>query len=260
MEEVLFGRESAERGVEPGLFERAHTGILFFDEVADMPVGTQSKILRVLVDQSFQRVGGANTVRVDVRVLSASTRDLAREVQAGRFRTELFHRLNVVPVAVPGLEARREDIPELAQTFLDELTATQGLPARRLSPEAEAQLQTMRWPGNVRQLRNTLERALILGSGQGPIEPEELVLDLPANGAAANGMLGSAFAGLALREAREMFEREYLVAQINRFGGNISRTASFVGMERSALHRKLKSLNVIPAGRSERSEDAAVHA
>jgi two-component system nitrogen regulation response regulator NtrX len=260
MEEVLFGRETPERGVEPGLFERAHTGILFFDEVADMPVGTQSKILRVLVDQSFQRVGGANTVRVDVRVISATTRDLAREVQAGRFRTELYHRLNVVPVAVPGLEQRREDIPELARSFLDDLNASQGLPARALAPEAEAQLQTMRWPGNVRQLRNTLERALILGPEQGPIEPEELVLDMPQNGTSANGMLGAAFAGLALREAREMFEREYLVAQINRFGGNISRTASFVGMERSALHRKLKSLNVIPAGRSERSEEAEAHA
>jgi len=260
MEEVLFGRESAERGVEPGLFERAHTGILFFDEVADMPVGTQSKILRVLVDQAFQRVGAANTVRVDVRVISATTRDLAREVQAGRFRTELYHRLNVVPVAVPGLESRREDIPELARTFLEELNAIQGLPLRALAPEAEAQLQTMRWPGNVRQLRNTLERALILGAEGGPIEPEELVLDMPHNGAAANGMLGAAFAGLALRDAREMFEREYLVAQINRFGGNISRTASFVGMERSALHRKLKSLNVIPAGRSERTEEAEAHA
>ena len=224
-----------------------------------MPPGTQSKILRVLVDQAFQRVGGANTVRVDVRVISATTRDLAREVQAGRFRTELFHRLNVVPISVPGLEARREDIPELARHFLEELSHGQGLPLRVLSPEAEAQLQTMRWPGNVRQLRNALERALILGPDNGAIEPEELVLDLPTNGAAANGMLGAAFAGLALREAREMFEREYLIAQINRFGGNISRTANFVGMERSALHRKLKSLNVISAGRTDRDEEAAAH-
>ena len=260
MEEVLFGRESPERGIEPGLFERAHTGILFFDEVADMPPGTQSKILRVLVDQAFQRVGGASTVRVDVRVISATTRDLAREVQAGRFRTELFHRLNVVPVGVPGLEARREDIPELAAYFLEELTVSQGLPARALAPESEAQLQTMRWPGNVRQLRNTLERALILGSEAGPIEPEELALEAAPHGSAASGMLGAAFAGLGLREAREMFEREYLVAQINRFGGNISRTANFVGMERSALHRKLKSLNVISAGRSDRAEEAEAHA
>ena len=166
----------------------------------------------------------------------------------------------MVPVGVPGLEARREDIPELARRFLEELNAAQGLPQRALAPEAEAQLQTMRWPGNVRQLRNTLERALILGPDHGPIEPEELVLEAPPNGAAASGMLGAAFAGLALREAREMFEREYLVAQINRFGGNISRTANFVGMERSALHRKLKSLNVISAGRSERTEEAEAHA
>ena len=256
MEEVLFGRESLERGVEPGLFERAHTGVLFFDEVADMPPGTQSKILRVLVDQSFQRAGGSDTVRVDVRVISATTRDLAREAAAGRFRTELFHRLNVVPITVPPLEARREDIPELSKHFLGELNTIQGLPHRALSSEAEAQLQTMRWPGNVRQLRNTLERALILGSEGGPIEPEELSVDAQPNGAATGGMLGASFAGLALREAREMFEREYLIAQINRFGGNISRTASFVGMERSALHRKLKSLNVISAGRAGRTEDA----
>ena len=260
MEEVLFGREGSERGVEPGLFERAHTGILFFDEVADMPQGTQSKILRVLVDQAFQRVGGTDTVRVDVRVLSATTRDLAKEVASGRFRTELFHRLNVVPVTVPGLEARREDIPLLAGHFLEELNSSQGLPQRSLSPEAEAQLQTMRWPGNVRQLRNTLERALILGADHGPIQPEELANESSANGAAPGGGLGSAFAGLALREAREVFEREYLVAQINRFGGNISRTASFVGMERSALHRKLKSLNVISAGRNVRAEEAEENA
>jgi two-component system, NtrC family, nitrogen regulation response regulator NtrX len=250
MEEVLFGRETAE-GIEPGLFERAHTGVLFFDEVADMPPGTQAKILRVLSDQAFQRVGGSDTVRVDVRVISATTRDLQRDVAEGRFRTELYHRLAVVPIEVPGLEARREDIPLLARHFLAELSETQGLAPRRLSLEAEAQLQTMRWPGNVRQLRNTLERALILGPDSGLIEPEELVTDLAAGN--ANGypsLLGGAFAGLALREAREMFEREYLLAQINRFGGNISRTASFVGMERSALHRKLKSLNVISAGRN----------
>ena len=166
----------------------------------------------------------------------------------------------MVPISVPGLEARREDIPELARHFLEELNAGQGLPHRALSPEAEAQLQTMRWPGNVRQLRNTLERALILGPDHGAIEPEELVLEAPPNGAAGRGMLGAAFAGLALREAREMFEREYLVAQINRFGGNISRTASFVGMERSALHRKLKSLNVIAAGRASGAEEAEAHA
>ena len=260
MEEVLFGRESAERGVEPGLFERAHSGVLYFDEVSDMPLGTQSKILRVLVDQAFQRVGGSDTVRVDVRVISATSRDLAKDVASGRFRTELYHRLNVVPVNVPGLESRREDIPEMARHFLNDLNVEHGLPARDLTAEASAQLQTMRWPGNVRQLRNTLERALILGPDSGDIEPEELVAESPSNGAAPGGLLGATFAGLALREAREMFEREYLVAQINRFGGNISRTANFVGMERSALHRKLKSLNVISAGRNGRTENAEEHA
>ena len=260
MEEVLFGRDTPERGVEPGLLERANSGTLFFDEVADMPPGTQSKILRVLVDQAFQRVGGSDTVRVDVRVISATTRDLEDEVASGRFRTELYHRLNVVPVVVPGLEMRREDIPELAEHFLKELNETQGLPLRPLTSESEAQLQTMAWPGNIRQLRNTLERAVILGASRGQIEPEELVAKSPTGGEESQALLGSAFAGLPLREAREMFEREYLLAQINRFGGNISRTASFVGMERSALHRKLKSLNVIGAGRGSRVEDAHEHA
>jgi two-component system, NtrC family, nitrogen regulation response regulator NtrX len=262
MQDVLFGRETGGE-VEPGLFERAHTGVLFFDEVADMPSGTQSKILRVLVEQTFQRVGGGDLVRVDVRVVSATTRDLEGEVAAGRFRTELFHRLNVVPIAVPGLEARRDDIPELARHFLSELNGAQGLPLRPLSPEAEAQLQTMRWPGNVRQLRNTLERALILGPETGPISPEELIVEGAGDGGrggGAGGAIGSAFAGLGLREAREMFEREYLLAQINRFGGNISRTASFVGMERSALHRKLKSLNVITSTRNGRVEHAEDYA
>jgi two-component system, NtrC family, nitrogen regulation response regulator NtrX len=260
MEEVLFGRDTPERGVEPGLLERASTGTIFFDEVADMPPVTQSKILRVLVEQAFQRVGGTDMVRVDVRVISATTRDLEAEVQAGRFRTELYHRLNVVPVAVPGLELRREDIPALAAHFLVELNETQGLPLRRLSPESEAQLQTMHWPGNVRQLRNMLERALIMGRECGHIEPEELSGDGAVGDGSEASLLGAAFAGLPLREARETFEREYLMAQISRFGGNISRTASFVGMERSALHRKLKSLNVISAGRSHRNEEAEEHA
>ncbi len=259
MEETLFGRETPE-GIEPGLFERAHNGILFFDEVADMPPGTQAKILRVLVDQAFQRVGGANTVRVDVRVISATTRDLPREVAEGRFRTELYHRLAVVPIEVPGLDTRREDIPLLARHFLAELNETQGLPLRQLSPEAEAQLQTIHWPGNVRQLRNMLERALILGAEGGAIEPEEVISDTHnGSGTPAVGFIGGAFAGLPLREAREMFEREYLLAQISRFGGNISRTANFIGMERSALHRKLKSLNVI-SSRNGRSEEVEEHA
>ena len=254
MEEVLFGRETAERGVEPGLLEQAHGGVVYFDEVGDMPAGTQGKILRVLTEQQFTRAGGADKVRVDLRVISSTTRDLPGEIRAGRFRQELFDRLNVVPIAVPPLSERREDIPELTRYFVDWFHRTQGLPARVLSSEAEAMLQTMPWPGNIRQLRNIIERVLILGEGGGPIEARELPgLEPSGQGSGGESMiLGGTIATLPLREARELFEREYLLTQINRFGGNISRTANFVGMERSALHRKLKSLGVVTGAKSGR--------
>ena len=249
VEAVLFGRESAERGVEPGLLEQAHEGVLYFDEVADMPLGTQSKILRVLVEQAFTRIGGTEKVRVDIRVISSTNRDLAHEIRAGRFREELFHRLNVVPVAVPSLEERRDDIPALAAHFIGALNRSQGLPMRELSPETAALLQTMPWPGNVRQLRNVVERILILGDGTGPIEPSELPAPNDGNAGGGDLSLSGSLASLPLREARELFERQYLMTQINRFGGNVSRTAAFVGMERSALHRKLKSLSVVTTAR-----------
>ena len=245
MEEVLFGRETADRGVEQGLLEQAHGGVVYFDEVADMPLGTQSKILRVLVDQQFTRLNGSDKVRVDLRVISSTTRDLRKEINHGRFRQELYDRLNVVPIAVPSLEERREDIPELTKHFVDLFHRTQGLPSRALSTEAEAMLQTMQWPGNVRQLRNVIERVLILGDSGGAIEARELPGQENAAEIGGRMVLGGAMATLPLREARELFEREYLLTQIGRFGGNISRTASFVGMERSALHRKLKSLGVV---------------
>jgi two-component system, NtrC family, nitrogen regulation response regulator NtrX len=252
MEEVLFGRETAERGVEQGLLEQAHGGVVYFDEVADMPLGTQSKILRVLTEQQFARVGGGDKVRVDLRVISSTTRDLRNEIASGRFRQELYDRLNVVPIAVPALHDRREDIPELTRAFIETLHKTQGLPNRSLSPDAEAMLQTMPWPGNVRQLRNVIERVLILGEGSGQIEARELPgQETPADGD-GKLVLSGAMATLPLREARELFEREYLLTQINRFGGNISRTASFVGMERSALHRKLKSLGVVSTAKGGR--------
>ena len=250
MEEVLFGRETPERGVEQGLLEQAHGGMVYFDEVADMPMGTQSKILRVLVDQQFQRVGGTDKVRVDLRVISSTSRDLQAAITADTFRQELFHRLNVVPIDVPSLEDRREDIPVLAEFFIGLFNRDQGLPAREISEEAQALLQTMPWPGNVRQLKNVIERVLILGDGTGAIEARELpAQDEPAVDE-GRVVLSGALATLPLREARELFEREYLLTQINRFGGNISRTATFVGMERSALHRKLKSLGVVTSNKS----------
>ncbi|PZQ99605.1 MAG: sigma-54-dependent Fis family transcriptional regulator [Cereibacter sphaeroides] len=250
MEEVLFGRESTERGIEQGLLEQAHGGVVYFDEVAEMPLGTQSKILRVLVEQQFARAGGTDKVRVDLRVISSTTRDLKSEIAAGHFRQELYDRLNVVPIPVPSLEERREDIPELARHFIGMFHRSQGLPLRDLTSEAEAMLQTMHWPGNVRQLRNVMERVLILGESTGPIEARELPGRDETNEGEGRVVLGGALATLPLREARELFEREYLLTQINRFGGNISRTASFVGMERSALHRKLKSLGVVTTSKA----------
>lgn len=250
MEEVLFGRESAERGVEPGLLEQANGGVVYFDEVADMPMGTQSKILRVLVDQSFTRVGGSDAQKVDLRVISSTSKDLAVEIEAERFRQELYHRLNVVPIDVPSLEDRREDIPVLAEHFIAEFNESQGLPLRAVSGEAVALMQTMTWPGNVRQLKNLIERVLILGDGNGEIEAKELPGNETPSEDEGRVVLSGALATLPLREAREAFEREYLLTQINRFGGNISRTATFVGMERSALHRKLKSLGVVTSNKA----------
>ena len=250
MEEVLFGREHTDRPTQAGVFERAHGGTLFIDEVGDMPYGTQSKILRVLIDQAFTRLGGTATVRVDVRVISATNRELQREINEGRFREDLYHRLNVVPIDVPTLERRREDIPELANRFLEMFAREQGLARRKLSDGAIAALQTRDFPGNVRQLRNMMEQILIMG-GDGP---EIAAGELPNANQRDTGESGLSgvmrmVASLPLREARELFEREYLIAQINRFGGNISRTASFVGMERSALHRKLKLLGVVTTSR-----------
>ena len=249
MDLELFGEEG--EGGRPrkiGVFERAHGGDLYLDEVADMPRETQGRILRVLVEQRFRRVGGDQDVQVDVRVISSTSRDLRALIQQGLFREDLFHRLNVVPVHVPGLTERREDIAELVDYFIERISDASGLPRRRLTEDAIATLQVHDWPGNVRQLRNNVERMLILASGD-PAEPITAEM-LPAEVAAAGdvGAVGSErILARPLRDAREVFEREYLNAQIVRFGGNISRTASFIGMERSALHRKLKSLGVAPA-------------
>jgi two-component system nitrogen regulation response regulator NtrX len=257
MEEVLFGRESGDQNRAQGLLEQAHGGVIYFDEVADMPLVTQSKILRVLVDQKFQRVGGNDQIKVDLRVLSSTSCDLEVEIAERRFREELYHRLNVVPVEVPTLEERREDIPELVEHFVEHFNQTQGLNMRKLSDDAATLLQTLPWPGNIRQLKNVIERILILSDGTGPISADEIPTDKQkSEGANDGGGMSANWATLPLREAREAFEREYLITQINRFGGNISKTANFVGMERSALHRKLKSLGVVSGNKSKSAEEA----
>jgi two-component system nitrogen regulation response regulator NtrX len=251
----LFGEEGHDgRPRKIGVFERAHGGTLYLDDVGDMPRESQSRILRVLVEQRFRRVGGEQDVQVDVRVVTSTSRDLKLEITEGRFREDLFHRLNVVPIRVPPLSERREDIAELVDYFIETLSASQGLPRRRLGEDAIAVLQVHPWPGNVRQLRNNVERLLILATGDldQPISADMLPQEVAATG--GSGMGTERTIALPLREAREVFEREYLAAQIMRFGGNISRTAAFIGMERSALHRKLKSLGVSPSRGGEEDE------
>jgi two-component system, NtrC family, nitrogen regulation response regulator NtrX len=248
MEVELFGVEpNGEHARKTGALEEAHGGTLFIDEIGDMPRETQNKILRVLVDQTFQRQGGTAKVNVDVRIISSTARNLEEEIAAGRFREDLYHRLSVVPIRVPPLSERREDIPELIDYFMDQISAATGLPKRQIGQDAMAVLQSHVWPGNVRQLRNNVERVMILAGG-GPeviitadMLPQDVGSMVPAMPTSNNG---EHIMGLPLREAREVFERDYLMAQISRFSGNISRTAEFVGMERSALHRKLKALGV----------------
>ena len=249
MEIELFGVD-ATNGSETrktGALEEAHGGTLFVDDVADLPRESQNKILRVLVDQTFQRVGGGTKISVDVRIVSSTTRNLELAIAEGNFREDLYHRLSVVPIRVPPLSERREDIPELVDYFMDQISQATGLPKRKIGEDAMAVLQSHNWPGNVRQLRNNIERLMILAGGDPdavlsasmlPPDVGSMVPTMP------NGNGGDHLMGLPLRDAREVFEREYLVAQISRFGGNISRTAEFVGMERSALHRKLKALGI----------------
>lgn len=244
VESELFGEESDGKAPKIGLFEQAHTGTLLLDEISDMPMAVQTRILRVLVDQRFRRRNGRDDVTVDVRVISTSARDLRAEISAGRFREDLYYRLNVVPVDVPALDRRREDIPDLVNYFVRRVADATGLQPRPFSEDAVAVLQASEWPGNVRQLRNVVERLLILTNGEppGPITAQHLPGDAKGGGASATGSMQ--MISMSLRDAREHFEREYLAMQITRFGGNVSRTAQFIGMERSALHRKLKALGV----------------
>ncbi len=246
VEEELFGVEDSGDLVRPGLLEQAHGGTLFLDEIADMPVATQARILRVLTDQSFSRIGGTRIVKVDVRVVSATSRDLAHEITEGRFREDLYYRLNVVPVLIPALSERREDIPALVEHFMAHYAAERRVPTPEIAADAMVALQSYDWPGNVRQLRNVVERTIILAPGDriGRIDLDLLPAEVLGDQGDIGGGSGGAIMGAPLREARETFEREYLRVQIRRFSGNISRTASFIGMERSALHRKLKLLGI----------------
>lgn len=248
METELFGSEEGDDVARTvGTFEQADGGTLLLDEVADMPIETQGKIVRVLQEQTFQRVGGSRQVAVDVRVIASTNKNLREEMAAGRFREDLYYRLSVVPISVPPLIVRPDDIPALVSHFMDRAQAIAGLPPRVIAEDAMAALQSYSWPGNVRQLRNVVEWILIM-AGDTPDEPVRIDMLPPeicgVTPAALRWEEGGEVMGLPLRDARDLFEKEYLKAQISRFGGNVSRTASFVGMERSALHRKLKSLGV----------------
>ena len=251
MDAVLFGQEGKNRSHSAGLLEQANGGTIYLDEVADMPLTTQSKLLRVLVDQSFSRMGGVDMVKTDFRVISSTSQNLEQAIEERAFKDELFHRLNVVPVIVPSLAERSEDIPVIAQHFLQFFHETQGHPLRDLTYDAAGLLQTMAWPGNIRQLANVMERILILSDETGPIAVDQIPVENKEKpDSQETAAISPSLASLPLREAREAFEREYLMTQIKRFSGNISKTANFVGMERSALHRKLKSLGVVNSGKS----------
>lgn len=247
METELFGVEASDgREAKVGALEEAHMGTLFLDEVGEMPRDTQNKILRVLVEQKFERVGGNKKVEVDVRVLSSTSIDLEERIAEGQFREDLFHRLAVVPIQVPSLADRREDIAELIKSFMAQIESQSGVKACVIGDEAMAVLEAHSWPGNLRQLRNNVERLMILSRGDDgeAVTADHLPGEISDMLPKTPGVGDDHIMSLQLRDAREVFERDYLLAQITRFGGNISRTATFVGMERSALHRKLKSLGI----------------
>lgn len=257
MESELFGIEQNGTVVKTGLLEQAHKGTLLLDEVGDMPLPTQAKILRVLTDQTFTRVHGGHNVQVDVRVLSTTSHDIRALIAEKKFREDLYHRLNVVPLAVPSLAERREDIPLLAEEFMKTAAQATGRSPVKMSEDALAAMQAYNWPGNVRQLKNVVERLLILGqTGSKSIGMEQLPRDV--NGSPAleeEAGQSKPLMSVPLRQAREAFERQYLTIQINRFSGNVSRTATFIGMERSALHRKLKALGISPKPRGRNGGD-----
>lgn len=257
LEEELFGIEDS-RGVKQGVLEQANGGSLFLDEVADMPLDVQGRIVRVLQEQKFTRVNGRDPVQVDVRIMAATARSLTDAIARGDFREDLYYRLNVVPIHIPALKQRREDIPALAEHFVKLYSKQSGQPPRALTQSAVIALQDYDWPGNVRQLRNIVEWVMIMGGGdKEPIEkkhlPPEITGDVPTGESRTAAIQD--YLTYPLREAREAFERDYLERQLARFSGNISKTAAYVGMERSALHRKLKTLD-LSKGEAEEADAA----
>jgi len=246
LDRMLFGAESKNGLQEAGALEKANGGTIYLDEVSEMPLDLQGKLLKFLVEKTISRPGSNIRLDVDIRVISSTNSDLTEKIKSKKFREDLFHRLNVVPIKIPGLSERIDDIPILAKYFVEKLSSSNGFAHREFTNEALSFLQGMNWPGNIRQLRNLIERVLILGNPADKISSEELVLTGPKAEDSSDkiNLISSELAGMSLREAREIFERDYLMLQINRFGGNISKTAAFVEMERSALHRKLKSLGI----------------
>ncbi len=253
LESELFGEEAAGEPVKQGMLEQANGGTLLLDEVADMPLETQGKIVRALQEHRFVRVGGQQALEVDVRILASTNRDLQKLMNQGQFRQDLYYRLSVVPVVLPPLRDRPQDIPLLADYFIRQYSQQSGLPPCTLTPAALAAMQHYAWPGNIRQLRNVIEWLMIMHSGDPAVRPDQLPPELfgTGNDATLTGNAHHEVMALPLREAREFFERDYLASQVHRFGGNISKTAEFVGMERSALHRKLKQLGISTGGRHE---------
>ena len=253
IESELFGHEKGSftgaTSMKRGQFEQADGGTLFLDEIGDMSLSTQAKVLRALQEQQFTRVGGTKLMKVDVRVLAASNKDLEKEIGKGHFREDLYYRLNVVPIIVPPLRERREDIPALVRHFMKTHVEEQGLRMKEVSPEAMAVFQQYEWPGNIRELRNLIERLMIMVPGF-VIEASQVTLSLqgrtvgvaPASNHAANPLLTKSYD--SLRDARNAFEKEYISRKLREHHWNISRTAEDLKIERSHLHRKIKLLDV----------------